>query len=83
MSHYKILIVDDDPEERELMNEAFLIYGSTHHLTLSSAQEVFQYLKGVIDNKHLPQLIISDLRMPNTSGLEQSKLLKKSIGINI
>ncbi|HYH16425.1 MAG TPA: response regulator [Flavisolibacter sp.] len=76
MSPYKVLIVDDDPDDREIMNEAFLMQGSTHHLILSSAKEMFLYLQGVVEDKDLPLLIISDLRMPVTSGLELMQTLK-------
>jgi CheY-like chemotaxis protein len=76
MSHYKVLIVDDDPDDREIMNEAFLMHGSTHHLILTSAQEVFLYLQEIKNDADLPQLIITDLNMPGITGFELLQALK-------
>ncbi|HYH15702.1 MAG TPA: response regulator [Flavisolibacter sp.] len=76
MLQYKVLIVDDDPDDLEIMNEAFLMQGSTHHLTLSSAQAVFLYLQDVKRDEDLPSLIITDLNMPGISGFELLQALK-------
>jgi CheY-like chemotaxis protein len=76
MSAYKILVVDDDPDDREIMDEAFQMQGYTEHLTLSSAQEVFAYLQQIENDDDLPRLIITDLNMPGISGFELLQALK-------
>ena len=76
MSKYKILVVDDDPDDRNLMNEAFVMQGSTHHLILSSAAEVFTYLQSVERDEDLPRLVITDLNMPGITGFELLQALK-------
>jgi len=76
MATYKILVVDDDPDDRDIMNEAFNMQGSTNHLILSSAQEVFTYLQGVEKDEDLPRLIITDLNMPGITGFELLQALK-------
>lgn len=77
MSTYKILVVDDDPDDRDIMNEAFQRQGSTEHLILSSAQEVFVYLQSIEKDEDLPRLIITDLNMPGITGFELLKALKE------
>ena len=64
MSTYRILVVDDDPDDREIMNEAFQIQGSTERLILPSAAEVLPYLQSVERNEGPPRLIITTLTCP-------------------
>ena len=47
MNPLHILIVDDDPDDRAILNEAFGMQGLSDFLVLSSAQEVFDYLGGI------------------------------------
>jgi CheY-like chemotaxis protein len=68
--------VDDDPDDRDIMNEAFLMQGFTQHKLLSSAEEVFLYLQGIDQDEDLPRLIITDLNMPGISGFELLQALK-------
>lgn len=76
MPTYKILVVDDDPDDRDLIHEAFSLQGSTEHLVLSSADQVLNYLQNLPVDDHLPQLIITDLNMPRTSGIDLLRTLK-------
>ncbi|HYH15705.1 MAG TPA: response regulator, partial [Flavisolibacter sp.] len=76
MPKYKILVVDDDSDDREIMNEAFQMQGSSDHLILASAAEVFTYLQLVENDEDLPRLIITDLNMPGISGYELLQALK-------
>lgn len=76
MKAYRIVVVDDDPDDRDIMNEAFLMQGSTEHLILSSAQEVFAYLQNVENDADLPRIILTDLNMPGISGFELLQALK-------
>jgi CheY-like chemotaxis protein len=76
MTTYKILVVDDDPDDRDIMHEAFQINGFTDYSILSSAQEVFLYLQSVEKDENLPRMIITDLNMPGISGYELLQALK-------
>jgi CheY-like chemotaxis protein len=76
LKRYTILIVDDDPDDRAMMEEAFTAQGSTEHLVLSGAQEVLHYLSGIHSNHLLPRMIITDLNMPLISGFELLQTLK-------
>ena len=76
MPKYKIIIVDDDPDDRFIINEAFKIQGFTHHLTLTCFQELVEYLQSVAQDEDLPRLIVTDLNMPGTSGYDLLKSLK-------
>lgn len=69
-------MVDDDPDDREIMNEAFRMQGSTAYLILASAQDVFHYLQGIESDEDLPRLIITDLNMPGITGFELLQALK-------
>ncbi|HVG42644.1 MAG TPA: response regulator [Chitinophagaceae bacterium] len=76
MLNYKLLVVDDDEDDREIMNEAFSMQGFKQHLILSSPEEVITYLQKVKDNHDLPQLIIMDLNMHGISGCELMQAIK-------
>jgi CheY-like chemotaxis protein len=59
------LIVDDDPEVREIFAETLEVYGYTVSAA-ASGQEALDILGGSPDI----QMMISDVRMPGMSGLE-------------
>ena len=74
-----ILVIDDDPDDRDALRTVLEKAGVEPILTLSSAQEVFTYLRGVERSEDLPDLIITDLNMPGINGYE---LLQKLRTIN-
>lgn len=78
MRYYHLIVVDDDVDDRDIMKEALESQGSTHHLILGSAEEVFTYLQGVETDEHLPRVIMTDLNMPGISGVELLRTLKSS-----
>jgi CheY-like chemotaxis protein len=67
MDNCKILIIDDDKEDIELLSEALTECGvdGIHHV--SSAMRAFIYLESV-QNICLPKLIIADLYLPAITG---------------
>lgn len=75
MITFQIVIVDDDEDDRELLREAFEKAGIEPVLVVSSAQALFRYLQKIEDNR-FPSLIVTDLNMPETNGLELLKTLK-------
>lgn len=67
----KILLVDDSENDRFLWQE--IIAGFGHDVvTVSGGKEALEYVRN-----DLPDLILLDLKMPEISGLEVSKFLRK------
>jgi two-component system response regulator AtoC len=71
MSIQRILVVDDDPLSREFLVEAVKELG----FQASEAQNGVEALARV--KADLPDLILTDLRMPDVDGLELVRSLKK------
>lgn len=78
MRKYKIIIVEDDEEDRMLLTEAFVPKGFKEFLVLSSGPELLSYLDSLDDETYLPHLIITDLNMPIVSGFDLLKLIKSN-----
>src|SRR6266446_10361588 len=62
--HYHLLIIDDEPLGRELLQSSL----SEHGFEVGTAKDGFAALAQM--HGALPDLIISDLKMPNMSGFE-------------
>ena len=65
-----ILVVDDEPAIREVL-EKILEKGGFNVATVSGAKLALSYLKS-----HRINLLISDIKMPEMSGLELLKIVK-------
>ena len=77
MSMYKILIVDDDVDDREMTRDA-LASASSKNLEchfMEDGDKLIAYLYEHVDN-HLPSLILLDLNMPGKDGRETLKEIK-------
>ncbi|HVG41231.1 MAG TPA: response regulator [Chitinophagaceae bacterium] len=75
METCKILIIDDDQEDVEILSDAFQSSGvdSVHYVY--TAMQAFMYLEKVV-HQELPKLIVTDMYMPGMSGAEFLKDLK-------
>jgi CheY-like chemotaxis protein len=62
-----VLIVDDEPDLREIIQEEFESLGAKVHVA-SNGREALN-----IANQFSPQVIISDIRMPGGDGIELLK----------
>ena len=71
-----IVYVEDDPDDRMLLQEAFESNKDYSLLTLVNGFELFNYLKHTEENK-LPCAIVLDINMPVMNGIETLTLLKK------
>lgn len=76
MNNSKVLIVDDDTDDVEILADAFTQSGveSVHYV--NSAMQAFMYLQSVDEKDNLPKLIVTDLYLPGITGAEFLKDLK-------
>jgi CheY-like chemotaxis protein len=76
MQPCKILIIDDDTDDVEILADAFTRSGvdSVHYV--HTAMQAFIYLEGVTDPEQLPKLIVTDHYLPGITGPEFLKDLK-------
>ena len=74
MADRKILMVDDDPEELILIEEALLDVGQKVHYEVNGV-EALNYLNSC---EQLPCLIVLDLNMPKLNGTETLVQLKSN-----
>ena len=70
-----IVYVEDDPDDRMLLQEAFESNKDYSLLTLVNGFELFNYLKHTEENK-LPCAIVLDINMPVMNGIETLTILK-------
>ncbi|HEY0679490.1 MAG TPA: response regulator [Chitinophagaceae bacterium] len=75
---YSIAIVDDDPDDRESIRDAFLENKYQHeYLFFGTADELLGYLQNVKVNSR-PALILLDLNLPGMDGREALKEIKQN-----
>ena len=73
-----IYLADDDPEDLELLVEAFRKLTDNHHLkVVTSGRELFETLSR-LDDDQLPCLIVLDYNMPGLNGKQVLKYLQAS-----
>lgn len=76
MLSYNILIVDDDPDDRDILLDSFQQIGVEQVHSVASADAAISFLQAIVDDRNLPKLIITDLNMPGISGHELLRALK-------
>ena len=77
MAGSRILIIDDDSDDVEILADAFTQsgVGSVHYV--HSAMKAFMYLESINDPDQLPKLIVTDHYLPGITGREFLTDLKK------
>ena len=75
MSPVKLIFVDDDPDDRDLINEGLVTLGADNFLVLDSGKSLFATLDSLKSGK-LPEAIVLDLNMPEMGGMDILKQLK-------
>ena len=79
MEKYKILIVDDDPDERLIFTDYFTAVCEDFDMEfVSNGMLALSHLESITENWSLPQLIVLDLNMPVLNGVETLKRLKSN-----
>ena len=74
LSNIKILLVDDDSDIREILKEHLILHGGLV-AEANDGSKAFEMIK-----MHDFDVVVSDLRMPNTSGIELIKLVRGYAG---
>jgi CheY-like chemotaxis protein len=86
MEMCKILIIDDDTDDTEILAEAFTQSGVESVHFVHTAMQAFLYLETIEDPGNLPKLIVTDLYLPGISGpqfLEDLKKMEKYAHIHV
>ncbi len=68
----KILVVDDEPEIAEVLERSLNYKGFETYSCLDGDQALLHIQNGY----NIPQLIITDMNMPQMDGLELAKIIK-------
>lgn len=76
MDDCKILIIDDDEDEVEILSDAFTQCGVDKVHYVYTAMQAFIYLQD-LSSDNLPKLIITDHFLPGINGTEFLKDLKR------
>lgn len=74
--NHRIVIVDDDADDREIIKDAFVNSGTDQeYVFLENGDKLMEYLEINLANS-LPSLILLDLNMPGKDGRETLKEIK-------
>jgi CheY-like chemotaxis protein len=77
-TNYKILYVDDDPDDQSILEESLAGFSSKASLVCASdGEEAISYLNS-LDVQSLPALIVLDLNLPKWSGHQTLSYLKST-----
>jgi CheY-like chemotaxis protein len=77
MDAIKLIFVDDDPDDRDLIHDGLLTLGAASFLVFDSYRPLFGYL-ATVKEEQLPEVIVLDLNMPEMGGMEILRQLKTS-----
>lgn len=74
----RILLADDDSDDRFIFEQVFDDLGYSREVLnfVENGVEVINYLNGLAENAHLPNLIILDHNMPKMNGKQTLSFLK-------
>lgn len=75
-----ILLVEDDPDEVELAQLAFRKAGIRHRVHVeATAEHAIAFLEGRVPRQEFdaPSLVLLDLKLPGTSGIEVLRFMKR------
>lgn len=74
--NHRIVIVDDDADDREIIKDAFVNSGTDQeYVFIENGDKLMEYLEINLANS-LPSLILLDLNMPGKDGRETLKEIK-------
>jgi len=74
----KILVVDDDPEDRSILEDGFVELGINEAVKYEeNGEKAISYLRAAVEEESLPCLIILDLNMPRMNGTQTLRSIKE------
>ena len=73
----KLVFVDDDPDDRELIRDGLSALAADEFLVLDSGKSFFAYLTP-LKTADLPEAVVLDLNMPEIGGMDILKQLKST-----
>lgn len=74
MTSYAVLVVDDDPDDREITGRALAKIGcGVTCMTACRGEEALALLRGCAD---LPSIILLDLKMPGMNGIDTLRAIR-------
>ena len=77
MEAWKILLVDDDPEDRAIIEDAMDMIHSVKVLCFAeNGEQALEFLEQQHSGRKLPCLIVLDLNMPKMNGTQTLRVLK-------
>ena len=71
-----VVYVDDDPDDRMIMEDAFLNIPDYELQIFTNGNKLFDYLEE--EKENLPSLIILDVNMPFMSGIDVLRILRSN-----
>ena len=77
MKNPAILIVDDDEDDRLIIQESFEKNGQNSIAFFEDSLSILAYLSNHREKENLPKLIISDLNMPGMTGMDLLRTIKQ------
>jgi len=76
----KILVADDDWEDRFLISDSFKEIGYPDMISIvDDGEKVIEYLGKIQDENQYPSLIVLDLNMPRLNGTETLRIIKNNL----
>ena len=78
----RILVIDDDSDDIEILSDAFVQSGFNSFHCVNSAEKAIAYLDECLTETALPRLIVTDLYLPGINGLQFIKSLKVNEAYN-
>ena len=83
METWKILLIDDDPDDRMIIHDAMEILDSARIMKFAeSGDQALRILETHASAGHLPCLIVLDLNMPKMNGTETLREIKNKKEFN-
>lgn len=79
----KILLVEDDPEDRLIFNDSFIELGAENLVEYEdNGEKALLHLEECYEKQQLPNLIILDLNMPGMNGTQILRAIKNDERFN-
>ena len=83
MAVWKILLADDDPEDREIIRDAMAVYNAEAFIHFAeNGEQALDILERNLALQGVPCLVVLDLNMPRMNGLETLKQIKQHKKLN-